>query len=175
VWRRLRALFAGSTAGSQKPICYLRENGPIAYELDLLSSAPRDRADAMLSSSLIWHWRTTARGWTELTRVSLSAFLADLSGGDLLIVGSSDELPGEVSDAAVGGWLRRFCRTDATPVAAVVSVSASRQLLFVQQDAPAAVNELLGAWEIDKSAAERKSYARLGAQSLETVANRLGD
>ena len=49
-----------------------------------------------------------------------------------------DELPGEVSDPGVGGWLRRFCRTDATPVAAVVSVSAGRQLLFVQQDAPAA-------------------------------------
>jgi hypothetical protein len=166
-------MFSRPTVRPRRAICYLRENGPIAYELDVLSSAPRDRAAAMLSSSLMWHWRTTARGWTELTRVSLSAFLADLAGGDLLIVGSPHELPGEVSDGLVGGWFRQFCRAEPTPLAAVVSLSTGRQLLFVQQDVPAAINDLLGAWAIDKSAAERKSYARLGAASLEVVADRL--
>jgi hypothetical protein len=168
-------MFAGSTAGSRKPICYLRENGPIAYELGLLSSAPRDRADVMLSSGLTWHWRTAARGWTELTRISLSAFLADLPADDLLIVGTGDDLSVEISDAVVVGWLRRFCRTDRTPVAVVVSIAGSRELLFVQQDAPASVTGLLGAWAIDKSSADRRSYARLGPAALESVASRLGE
>jgi hypothetical protein len=166
-------LFGGRRARPARPVCYLRENGPIAYELDLLSSAPRERADAMLASPLTWHWRTHARGWTELTRVSLSAFLSDLPGGDLLMAGTDDDAPGEISDAVVGAWLRRFCRTDSTPVAAIVSVSAGRELLFVQQDAQRSVTDLLGAWAIDKSAAERKSYARLGGASLEAVADRL--
>jgi hypothetical protein len=168
-------MFAGPTAGSKQPICYLRENGPIAYELGLLSSAPRDRADAMLSSGLTWHWRTAARGWTELTRISLSAFLADLPAGDLLIVGIGDDLSMEISDAVVAGWLRRFCRTDRTPVAAVVSIVGNRELLFVQQDAPASVSSLLGAWAIDKSSADRSSYARLGPAALESIAGLLGD
>src|SRR5512134_3573520 len=115
-------MFSKPTTRPKRPVCYLRENGPIAYELDLLSSGPRDRGDAMLSSSLTWHWRTVARGWTELTRISLSAFLADLSAGDLLIVGTGDDLSGEISDVVVAGWLRRFCRTDRTPVAAVICV-----------------------------------------------------
>ena len=74
----LQRLFA---ARRQRPVfsCYLRENGPIAYELELFGNAPRDRADAMMSGELAWAWKGAAREWTHLTRISLSAFLGDPS------------------------------------------------------------------------------------------------
>jgi hypothetical protein len=151
--------------------CYLRENGPIAYELDLFGAEPRDRA-AMMSDELAWAWKSGTREWTHLTRISLSAFLADLPAG-VLLVASEGELPTEVSDTGVVDWIRRFCRVQNVPLVAVIHVSPERQLLFVQQHASDAVNRLLDAW-IDKKAAARKSYTRLGPASLEAIAEHTG-
>ena len=152
--------------------CYLRENGPIAYELDLFGGSPRDRADAMMSGELFWAWKSGAREWTHLTRISLSAFLADLPAGVLLVATEAD-LPTEVSDEVVAEWIRGFCRIQDVPLVALISVTADRQVLFVQQHASDPVNRLLDAWGLDKGAAERKSYARLGPASLESIADRL--
>lgn len=154
-------------------VCYLRENGPIAYELDLFTSAPRERADAMIASDLTWTWRNLGRDWTQLTRVSLSAFLSDLATGDVLLLGTEGEPPPDLGNAAVSDWLRRFSRIQASPVAALISVGGGRQLLYVQQHATDSVNSLLGTWGLDKGSAERQSYARLGADSLESAADRL--
>lgn len=161
-------------ARRQRPVfsCYLRENGPIAYELDLFGDVPRDRADAMMSGELAWAWKGAAREWTHLTRISLSAFLGDLPTG-VLLVAADAELPTEVSDAGVAEWIRRFARVQEAPLAAVISVTPGRQLLFVQQHASEAVNRLLEDWSLDKKAAVRKSYARLGTASLESIADRL--
>ena len=42
-------------------VCYLRENGPIAYELDLFSGDARERADAMMSEEIFWIWKGADR------------------------------------------------------------------------------------------------------------------
>ena len=160
--------------------CYLRENGPIAYHFDIFAADPgeradadaRERAEAMLIGELAWAWKA-ARGWTELTRVSLSAFLADLAAGDVLLVAAEGDIPVDVSDATVKGWIRSFCRLQPTPLAAAITVTRDRQLLFVQQHASDAVNRLLEAWGLDKKSAERKAYPRLGQGGLESVAERL--
>jgi hypothetical protein len=160
--------------GAKRPsvTCYLRENGPIAYELDLFASTPRDRADAMVSSDLDWAWKSRTREWTHLTRISLSAFLADLPAG-LVLVAIEGDLPTALTDGAVADWIRRFSRVQPVPLAAVITVQPDRQLLFVQQHASEPVNRLLDDWGLDKRAAERKSYARLGPASLEITAERL--
>jgi hypothetical protein len=152
--------------------CYLRENGPIAYELDLFGAEPRDRADAMMAGELSWAWKSGTREWTHLTRISLSAFLADLPAG-VLLVATDAELPTEVSDAGVAEWIRRFARLQDVPLAAVIHVTPDRQLVFVQQHATESVNRLLDEWGLDKGAAARKSYARLGPASLESIADKL--
>ena len=154
-------------------ICHLRENGPIAYEFDLFASEPRERADAMIDSELSWTWRSGSRDWTHLSRVSLSAFLADMSAGGVLLLATEGETPHDLGNDAVSDWIRRFCRIQSSPVAAVVSVADGRQLLFVQQHASDAVNQLLDSWGLDKGSAQRQSYARLGTASLETLADRL--
>lgn len=152
--------------------CYLRENGPIAYAVDLFAESPRDRADAMMAGELTWAWKSATREWTHLTRISLSAFLGDLPSG-VLLVATEGELPTEISDARVAEWIRRFCRLQEVPLAAVIHVTAERQVLFVQQHASEPVNRLLADWGLDKGAAQRKSYARLGPGSLEAIADRL--
>jgi len=167
----LQRLFGGR-GGRAAVICYLRENGPIAYEFDLFRTAPRDRAEAMISSELSWAWKSGTREWTHLTRISLSAFLADVAQGALL-VGVEGELPTDVSDELVKGWIRRFSRVQPVPLGAVVAVTAERELLFVQQHASEAVNALLDDWALDKGAAVRKAYPRLGSASLEDLAARL--
>ena len=168
----LQRLFGARRANRHVFTCYLRENGPIAYELDLFVSAPRDRADAMMSSTLSWAWKSGAREWTHLTRISLSAFLADLSGGVMLIA-TEGELPTEVADVVVADWIRRFCRLQPVPLAAVIRAGADRELLFVQQHASEPVNRLLDDWGLDKGEAARKAYARLAELSLERVADSL--
>lgn len=170
--RLLQHLFRYRKLGRDQArvVCYLRENGPIAYAVDLFSSAPRDSADAMLASRLVWSWRSEARGWTELTRISLSAFLADLSSGDVLLAGMEGEPQVAVSDADLRDWIRRFAREDHSPLAIAISASGERQLLFVQQHASEIVNAMLEAWNVDKESAERKAYARLGPASLEALA-----
>ena len=154
-------------------ICHLRENGPIAYEFDLFASDPRERADAMLDADLSWTWRSGSRDWTHLSRVSLSAFLADLAAGAVLLLATEGETPHDLGNDVVIDWLRRFCRIQPSPVAAVISVAGGRQLLFVQQHASDAVNQLLDTWGLDKGSAVRRSYARLGPVSLESLADSL--
>ena len=153
--------------------CYLRENGPIAYELDLFGSAPRERVDAMISSEISWAWKSSSREWTQLTRISLSAFLADLSSGRVMLTGTDGEPPVDLSDRTVKEWIRHFSRLQPSPLAAIINAADGRQLLFVQQHASNCVNRLLETWELDKGAAERKSYARLGPASLEALADGL--
>ena len=165
----LRRLFGGGRAHRRSVVCYLRENGPIAYELDIFTSAPRERTNAMMDSGLAWAWKGATRDWTHLTRVSLSAFLADVPAGALLIA-AENELPTEVDDRTVADWIRAFSRLQPSPLAAVIRVSTARQLLFVQQHASEPVNRLLEEWGLDKGAAERKAYARLGDRSLERIA-----
>lgn len=160
--------------GRKRPVaCYLRENGPIAYELDLFGTTPRERADAMISSELSWAWKSASREWTELTRISLSAFLADLATGKVMLTGTEEDSPVDLSDAMVKDWIRHFSRLQPSPLAAVINAADSRQLLFVQQHASDPVNRLLETWDLDKAAAQRKSYARLGPASLEALADRL--
>ncbi|MBA3296511.1 MAG: hypothetical protein H0U19_06215 [Acidobacteria bacterium] len=171
--RRLFQRLFGRRGGRERLVCHLRENGPIAYELDLLASAPRDRADAMMSSGISWAWKSATREWTELTRMSLSAFLADLSSGGVMLAGTDGEPPTDLSDATVKEWIRRFCRLQPSTLVAVISAADGRQLLFVQQHGSDPVNRLLRAWDLDKGAAERKSYARLGSSALESLAERL--
>lgn len=168
----LRRLLGGGHARRRPFTCYLRENGPIAYELDLFGSTPRERSDAMMDSELAWAWKSGAREWTHLTRISLSAFLADVPGGVVLIA-TDGELPTEIGDGIVADWIRKFCRLQPVPLAAVIRVAPDRQLLFVQQHAAEPVNRLLDDWGLDKGAAGRKAYARLGEQSLESLAERL--
>jgi hypothetical protein len=151
----------------------LRENGPIAYEFDLFAAEPRERADAMIDSELSWTWRSGSRDWTHLSRVSLSAFLADMAAGSVLLLATEGETPHDLGNDAVSDWIRRFCRIQSSPVAAVISLAGGRQLLFVQQHATDAVNQLLDTWGLDKGSAQRQSYARLGTASLETIADRL--
>ena len=127
----------------------------------------------MIDSELSWAWRSGARDWTHLSRVSLSAFLADLAAGSVLLLATEGETPHDVENDAVREWIRHFCRIQPSPVAAVISVAGGRQLLFVQQHASDAVNQLLEAWGLDKGSAQRQSYARLGAASLETIAEKL--
>lgn len=171
--RFLQQLFgSGRTKRRATVVCYLRENGPIAYELDLFDASPRERADAMFSSGLSWAWTSGQREWTHLTRISLSAFLADVPAG-ALVIGAEGELPTDVTDPTVKEWIRRFSRIQPGPLAAVINVAPGQQLLFVQQHASDAVNDLLDTWGLDKGAAVRKAYPRLGSSTLESVADRL--
>jgi hypothetical protein len=163
---------SGRTGRKTKFTCYLRENGPIAYELDLFDAAPRDRADAMMASELSWAWTSGAREWTHLTRISLSAFLLDVPKG-ATVIGVEGDLPTEVSTELVKDWIKRFNRVRPVPLAAVISLAAGQQLLFVQQHGSEAVNALLEAWGLDKGAALRKAYPRLGPATLESLAERL--
>lgn len=168
----LQRLLGGTRLRRRPFTCYLRENGPIAYEFDLITPAHRAGADAMMDSGLSWAWKGADREWTHLTRISMSAFLADLPAG-VLLVAAIEELPTEIDDALIAGWIRRFSRLQPVPLEAVIHVVRDRQLLFVQQHASDPVNQLLDAWGIDKRAADRKSYARLGDRSLETIASGL--
>lgn len=168
----LQRLFGRPTVRRTAVRCYLRENGPIAYEFDLFGPTPRDRVDVMLESAVAWAWQSRSRDWTHLTRISLSAFLADLPSG-VLLVGVAGELPTDVSSGDVKDWIHRFARLQPTPLEAVVSAAAAQQLLFVQQHASDAINGLLDAWGLDKRAAERRAYARLGSASLEARAAQL--
>ena len=152
--------------------CHLRENGPIGYELQLFGDLPRAQVETLMDSGFSWVWKSGTREWTELTRISLSAILADLPGG-ALIVGIDGEAPTAVTDDMVKAWLQRFCRADPVPLAIAISVTPGRQIVFVQQHASAAVSTLLDALHVDRKAALRSAYPRLGPASLESIAGRL--
>jgi hypothetical protein len=165
-------------------VCYLRENGPIAYSTEVFGQDPRERVDAMLSTSLAWFWKTAgpapmARDWTSLTRWSLAALLADLAieqngaRPHVLVVGIDDagqDSPEDMSDRRVAGWMRGFAGAADGPLHAVASRPGSGgELLFVAQQPPESIRTLLQAWGIDRDKAERRAYARLHGNALEDL------
>jgi len=170
-------------------VCYLRENGPIAYGTSLFAQDPRDRADAMLSTGLTWYWKSigpepVARDWTGLTRWSLAALLEDLAADQggvkplvlLIAVDDTDadadpaESPGDMTDRRVAAWLRGFAAAAEGPLHAAVSRrGGDGELLFVAQQPPESVRNLLQAWGIDRDKAERRAYARLHGTALEDL------
>ena len=167
--------------------CYLRENGPIAYALEIFGHAPRDRAGVLVATDLAWYWRTIARDgaareWTQLTSWSLAALLGDLATahrgaeGSLVLIGIDlRDAPSEVSDARAASWMKGFDRGAAAPLHAVAArpASSGRDLLFVAQHPPEPVRALLQAWGIDRDRAERQAYARLRERSLDALARSL--
>src|SRR5437899_8400759 len=101
-------------------VCYLRENGPIAYASDLFGGDRRERAEAMLSTPLAWYWKTSTaehfvRDWTLLTRWSLAALLADLAAEHdglkphIVAIGiDPQDTPDDVTDGRAAAWMRGF-------------------------------------------------------------------
>jgi hypothetical protein len=168
-------------------VCYLRENGPIAYASDVFGRDPRERASALLATDLAWYWRTIgsggAREWTRLTAWSLAALLADLgsAGGALppalVLIGiDGGDAPPEVNDAGAAQWMRRFDGGADRPLHAVIARDpADPELLFVAQHPPDSVLQLLQAWGIDRDRADRQAYARLRDRSLNHVAGSLAN
>lgn len=168
-------------------VCYLRENGPIAYGTSLFAQDPRDRADAMLSTGLTWYWKSigpepVARDWTGLTRWSLAALLEDLAAEHagiaphILLVavddvdGDGDASPEDMSDGRVAAWMRGFAAAAAGPLHAAVSRPAGNgEFVFVAQQPPESVRTLLQVWGIDRDKAERRAYARLHGSALEDL------
>jgi hypothetical protein len=166
-------------------VCYLRENGPIAYGTDVFGDDPRERVEAMLASTeLTWYWKTAgpepiARDWTHLTRWSLAALLQDLTAQqagvrpDVLVAGVDDTAhdgPEEVTDARVAGWIRAFGIAAPGPLHAVVSrPGTGGDLFFVAQQPPEIVRNLLQAWGIGRDKAQRTAYARLHGRGLEDL------
>lgn len=161
-------------------VCYLRENGPIAYTTELFARDPRDRAEAMLATGLAWYWKTSAsttlaREWTELSRWSLAALLGDLAAQRdglaphvLAVAVDPPDSADEVTDARVAVWMRLFGGAAAGPLHAVVSHPApGGDLLFVAQQPPESIRALLHGWGIDRDKAVRRAYARLHGSALE--------
>ena len=117
--RRLRTLRT-RPKGRAALVCYLRENGPIAYGTDVFGTNPRECADAMLSTDLTWYWKTAGpdalrRDWTHLTRWSLAALLADLLAEHdgvkahvIVIAVEGEDSPEDVTDTRVAAWMRGF-------------------------------------------------------------------
>jgi hypothetical protein len=185
-----RRLFPRRNRSRVGLVCYLRENGPIAYGTEVFGQDPRERVDALLASTEItWYWKTAsgtdprARDWTQLTRWSMGAMLADLGAEHdgvkphVLVVGVDDsgaEGPEEVTDARVASWIRAFSGAAPGPLHAVVSrPGPGGDLFFVAQQPPEVVRNLLHAWGIDRDKAQRKAYARLHGSALEDVARTL--
>ena len=174
-WRRR----AGDRAAL---VCYLRENGPIAYTTPLFARDPRERVEAMLATGLAWYWKAIhasaiGRDWTELSRWSLAALLADLSAEQdgakphvLAIAVEPQDSAEEMTDARVAGWMRGFGGAAAGPLHAVVSHPApGGDVVFVAQQPPESIRALLHGWGIDRDKATRRAYARLHGSALEDV------
>jgi hypothetical protein len=167
-------------------VCYLRENGPIAYGTDIFTRDPRERAEAMLATGLAWYWktvdsRTIARDWTELSRWSLAALLGDLAAEQdgvkphvLAIAIDPQDSADEMTDARVAAWMQGFGGAAAGPLHAVVThPSPGGDLVFVAQQPPEAIRALLHGWGIDRDKASRRAYARLHGTALEDVVKAL--
>jgi hypothetical protein len=182
----LRLVRGGRPRGAL--VCYLRENGPIAYGTELFARDPRERAEAMLATGLSWYWKaveasTIGRDWTELSRWSLAALLADLSAGHdggrprvIAIAIDPQDSAEEMTDARVAAWMRAFNGAAAGPLHAAVSHPASGgDLLFVAQQPPESIRALLHGWGIDRDKAVRRAYARLHGTALEDVIRKLRD
>ena len=178
----LLSRFRTRQKGRAALVCYLRENGPIAYGTDVFGSDPRDRVDAMLSTDLAWFWKASGpdplkRDWTHLTRWSLAALLEDLAAEHdglkphvIVIAVDGEDAPEDVTDQRVAGWMRGFGAAAAAPLHAVVSRPApGGDLLFVAQQPPESIRNMLQAWGIDRDKVERRSYARLQGTALEDL------
>ena len=163
-------------------VCYLRENGPIAYATPLFTHDPRERAEAMLATGLTWYWRTdgpsaAAREWTELSRWSLAALLGDLAAEQdgllphlLAVAVDAPDSAAEITDARVAAWTRAFNGGAAAPLHAVLSQPApGGALLFVAQQPPESIRALLHGWGIDRDKAVRRAYARLHGHGVEDL------
>lgn len=169
--------------GDRAPlVCYLRENGPIAYGASIFAREPRERAEAMIATGLAWYWKTTsataiARDWTELSLWSLAALLADLGDEQdgvafhvLAIAIDPQDSAHEMTDGRVAAWMRGFNGAAAGPLHAVVTHPApGGDLVFVAQQPPDAIRMLLQGWGIDRDKASRRAYARLPGAPLEDV------
>lgn len=133
----------------------------------------------MLATGLAWYWRAGSPGasaadWTQLTRWSLGAFLPDLERGDVLAVGIDQaDAPAGASDPIVAGWLRPFCAERDGPAHVAITRAARRDRVFVAQQPPETVRDLLQAWSVDRAKAERRAYARLREESLEDITRAL--
>jgi hypothetical protein len=173
--------FRGGARRRAGIVCYLRENGPIAYTLPLFGDNPRERFDAMFETGLGWYWSTQRAGgapaateWTELTRWSMAALLADLAGA---VAGRRMVLVGiDPSDARVdlskdvGTWMRRFASDERGPLHVLIQrVDGEPDHVFVAQQPPENVRTLLQAWGIDRARADRRAYPRLRERSLESL------
>lgn len=174
--------FRGRNSGRPALVCYLRENGPIAYGTDVFGQDARERADAMLSTDLTWYWKTSGpdplqRDWTHLTRWSLAALLGDLGAKQdglkpqvVVIAVDGEDAPEDITDPRVAGWMRGFGAAAPAPLHAVVRrPGPGGDLLFVAQQPPESIRNMLQAWGIDRDKAERRSYARLHGTSLEDL------
>ncbi len=169
-------------------VCYLRENGPIAYASDVLGRDPRERATALLATELAWYWRTLAsdrasREWTRLTAWSLAALLADIVDATaaiapaLVLIGiDAADAPSAVDDPRAAVWIRNFDGGADRPLHAVIArYPPDRELLFVAQHPPDSIVQLLQAWGIDRDRADRQAYARLRERSLHDVSRSLSN
>ena len=179
--------FRGRNRTGAGLICYLRENGPIAYSTDIFGADPRERVEAMLATGLTWYWRSAghepiAREWTHLSRWSLAALLKDFDArhdglpADILIVGVEDDAaPADaITDARVAEWMRGFAAAGQSPMHAVVTRPApGGDLFFVAQQPPESIRTLLQDWGISRDKATRKAYPRLQANTLEEVIRKL--
>jgi hypothetical protein len=174
--------FRRRNSGRAVLVCYLRENGPIAYGTEVFGADARDRVDAMLSTDLTWYWKTSGaeslnRDWTNLTRWSLAALLADLAAEQdglkphiLVIAVEGEDSPEDVTDLRVAGWMKGFGAAATGPLHAVVSrPGPGGELLFVAQQPPESIRNMLQALGIDRDRAERRSYARLHGTALEDI------
>ena len=163
-------------------VCYLRENGPIAYELGLFGDNPRARIEAMFETGLGWYWaildeRDTPIEWTELTRWSMGAMHRDVTQAPapvLLVAGIEPQEARADVGAELRDWGRRFATDTSSPLhLLIVRGRTDGELVFVAQQTPEIIRSLLQAWDIDRARAERRAYARLKDRSLETVLERL--
>ncbi len=178
--------FKGAGGRPAGIVCYLRENGPIAYELALFAANPRDRVDAMFDTGLSWYWTTERVGdaaesgeWIELTRWSMAALLGDLAASDTLrktVVAGVEPLDTRPDlNRDIVAWGRRFASDDKSPLHVLVHHAATGpEHVFVSQQPPEHVLTLLHAWGIDRARADRRAYPRLRDQSLEALLEKLG-
>jgi hypothetical protein len=101
----------------------------------------------------------------------MAALLADLGApetgeAEVTIVGIDDaDAPTDLSDDRIAPWVREFASDSPGPLHIVVR--RRPDFVFVAQQPPEAVRDLLYAWGIDRAKAERRAYARLDTRSLE--------
>src|SRR5437764_1963028 len=92
-----------------------------------------------------------SRAWTELSRWSLAALLADLAAVTdgvkphvLAVAVDPQDSADETTDARIGAWMRAFGGAAAGPLHAVVNHPApGGDLLFVAQQPPESIRTLL--------------------------------